>query len=304
MIVVLKPLKKNAWSGVTHYHRCATYLGPYLTRSGRRYTGLDKKDEARLSKELGIENLSPTSDFWDTFHIRIGNTDKYFDLDDPMDELRYIFLKNHRRVKDSLLDNKASADFVLINKDEEAKRSNLFNRVKREAMKEFDKLTPEDTRKCLRLFGNNAENMSNEVAENRLFNIVEDNPEMFLKKWVNNKTRETEFLIEQAVSRNIIRRNKNIYRYGTDVIAHGMQEAIDFLDDPKNQDIKIAILQQMESKASIKTQTPVQEEKEVEQVPGREVDLPETKAKSFIDETEENEAKEAISQRKKKGDTI
>jgi hypothetical protein len=47
---------------------------------------------------------------------------------------------------------------------------------------------------------------------------------MFLQKWINNKDREIEVVIEQAISKNVIRRNKNIYKYGSDVIGYSMRK--------------------------------------------------------------------------------
>lgn len=250
MIVILRPIAKKSWSGLIKYRNCYEDLGPYFTRSGRIYTGLTLDDETRLGDLLG-NDLRSASDFWKEFFIRTSGKDLYLNTNDPTDELKYLFLKSHKRVKNSILENKASANFVLINKDEEAKRTNIYSRIKRDALKEFDALTSEDMRKCLRLYGHNGETMSNEILEKTLFDIVEGNPEGFLERWVNNDKREIEALIERAISKNIIRKNKNIYSYGTDVIGHSLIETSSFLEAPKNQDVKIAIMKQLESKRFI-----------------------------------------------------
>ena len=39
-----------------------------------------------------------------------------------------------------------------------------------------------------------------------------------------------------------------MYYYGTDVIGRSMDEAVLMLDDKKNQDIRLAIMQEIESK--------------------------------------------------------
>ena len=253
MIVLLRPIGSRNWSGLKpggKYRNCYEDIAPYWTRSGRIYTGLTKLDEERLGEELG-EDLKSGSEFWKEFYIRTSGKDLYLDLEDPMNELKHLFLKNHKRVKASLSEQKATANFVLINKDEEAKRSNVFNKIRRSAITAFDNLSPDEMRKCLRLYGHNGDEMSNEVAENRLFDIVEGNPQAFLDRWVNNKQRETEVLIEQAISKNIIRRNKNIYKYGTEVIGHTLQETAEYLDTPRNQDIRIVILKQIDTKGTM-----------------------------------------------------
>lgn len=249
MQVILRPIGWNKWSGILKYKNCFDDLGPYLTRSGAMYTGLTMEDEKRLGSLLGLDlSRSSTNPFWVNFRIRTSVNDIILDTDDPLDELKYLFCKGHKRVKGSLLEQKATADFVLINRDEEAKVENSFNRVKRDAVKEFDKLTPTEIRKALRLFGYNAESMSSEVAENRLYTFVEANPNKFMDRWVNNKSREIEALIEIAISKNIIRRNKNIYKYGSEIIGNSLEDAVNFLMSPNNQDIRLAVMNACETK--------------------------------------------------------
>lgn len=249
MQVILRPIGWNKWSGILKYKNCFDDLGPYLTRSGAMYTGLTMEDEKRLGSLLGLDlSRSSTNPFWVNFRIRTSVNDIILDTDDPLDELKYLFCKGHKRVKGSLLEQKATADFVLINRDEEAKVENSFNRIKRDAIKEFDKLTPTEIRKALRLFGYNAESMSSEVAENRLYTFVEANPNKFMDRWVNNKSREIEALIEIAISKNIIRRNKNIYKYGSEIIGNSLEDAVNFLMSPNNQDIRLAVMNACETK--------------------------------------------------------
>ena len=249
MQVILRPIGWNKWSGILKYKNCFDDLGPYLTRSGVMYTGLSLEDEKRLGILLGLDlSRNALNPFWVNFRIRTSINDIIFNTDDPLDELKYLFCKRHKRVKNSLLENKATADFVLINRDEEAKVENSFNRTKRDAIREFDKLTPTEIRKALRLFGYNAENMSSEVAENRLYTFIEANPNKFLDRWVNNKSREVEVLIETAISKNIIRKNKNVYKYGSEIIGSSLDDTISYLLNPNNQDIRLAIVNACDTK--------------------------------------------------------
>jgi len=250
MRVILRPINRHTWSNVVKYKNCYDYLEPYYTRSGNIYTGMGKEDAERLGAILG-KNLLQGSDFWKNFFVRIGADDVFLETEDPLDEIKYIFCKNHKRVKSSIFERKATADYLLVNKDEEAKRENLFNKSKIDAIVEFRKMSLTDMRKCLRLFGQSAENVSGEVVENTMFKFVEANPTKFLDKWVNNKTREIEFIIERAISKNVLRRTKNIYKYGSDVIGYSIYETIDFLNNPKNQDIKISMLNAIDAKESI-----------------------------------------------------
>lgn len=279
MRVILRPINRHLWSNVVKYKNCYDYVAPYFTRSGNIYTGLTSEEATRLGAILGL-NLLPSSSYWSNFFVRVGADDIFLETDDPLDEVKYIFLKNHKRVKSSIFERKATADYLLINKDEEAKRENLFNKSKVDAISEFKRMSLTDMRKCLRLFGQNAENASSELVENSMFKLVESNPSMFIDKWVNNKDREIEVVLEQAVSKNIIRRNKNIYKFGSDVIGYSTPETIDFLNNPKNQDIKKAVLNAIDAKDFIvKDEAPEEDLKQFNLPPEKEVVVSKPKVK-------------------------
>lgn len=245
--VVLRRISRNNWAGVDKYKNCFTFLGPYFTRAGSIYTGLNSEDTKRLGEALG-QDLTPMSTFWHNYFIRIGNNDVYIDPSTPRGELDYLFLASHKRVAQSINKVSPSHDFVLINENEEAKTVNTYNRNKRQALKEFDKMSPADRRKALRIYGLNSDNVTDEVVENRLSELVEKDPKKFFDLWVDNKQRDTEFLIKQAVSLGVMTKNKSIYKYGQDIVGHTLEDAVGYLDNPLNQDVKIAIMKNLNSK--------------------------------------------------------
>lgn len=158
------------------------------------------------------------------------------------------FLTGHKRVATSLDKLTAGKDYILINRQAEAIEQNRINKLRRDAIKEFDKLTLDQMRKCLRLFGVKSDTMSNELVESTLFNLIDKNAQKFFNIWVNNKSKETEFLIEEAIAKGIIRKDRTQYYYGTDLIASSKDEAVAYLDAKKNQDIKLSIINQIENK--------------------------------------------------------
>lgn len=247
MRVVVKDIGPKNWSQVVHYKNCHTDIGPYYLENGSIYTGLNKADRERLEEELGFD-LSPNSDYWTTFFIRMTDDEMHLNTDDPYDELKYLFLKNHKTVQNSVGKRKATAEYIIVNYDEEAKEENKKSKIKRKAIKEFDKLSANDIRKALRLYGMKADSISAEQCEAKLFDLVEESPNKFLEIWVNNKSRETQFLVETALSKNVLRKSRNTYYYGTEVIGHGLDDAIAFLDDPKNQEIKEIVINEIEAK--------------------------------------------------------
>jgi hypothetical protein len=250
MEVILRFKSKDPWAGITKYKNCYDYIAPYWTRSGNKYTGLTDEDAKRLEREIGYPDghLSPFSDFWNTFAIKLTTKETILHTERPYDELQYLFLKGHKRVANGLNNVKPNNDYILINKDSEAEESNRLNKIKRQAIIEFNKLSVEDMRKALRLYGYKSDAMSNELVESKLFELVEKDPNKFFLIWVNNKTKNTQFIIEAAIAKNVMRKSRNVYYYGTDIIGSSLEDAIAYLDDKKNQDIRLVIIQETEAK--------------------------------------------------------
>lgn len=250
MVVELRIKKKNPWAGLLKYSRCFDYIAPYFTRSGSIYTGLTPEDEKHFEKALGYNDghLSRTSDFWTTFCVKIGAKPLLLDDSIPRQEMIIKFLTGHKRVATSLDKLDAGKDYLLINRQAEAVEQNKINKLRRDAIREFDKLSLEQMRKCLRLFGVKSDDLSNELVESTLFTLVDKNPKKFLDKWIDNKTKDTEFIIEEAISKGVIRKDKTNYYYGSDMFATSLQEAIAYLDNKKNQDLKLVIINETSNK--------------------------------------------------------
>jgi hypothetical protein len=81
-----------------------------------------------------------------------------------------------------------------------------------------------------------------------LFNLVDKQPKRFFEKWVDNKSKETEFILEEAIAKGVIRKDKTHYFYGTDMFADSLTDAIAYLDDKKNQDLKLSIINETQNK--------------------------------------------------------
>lgn len=250
MEVIVRIIKVNPWTGLTKWPTTFDYVGPYWTRTGNVYTGLTKADEKRLEESLNKEpgTLAAGNDFWNTFAVKLGKKDLILDTEKPLDELQYLFLKGHKRVADGFGEVNPTKDYVLINKDAEAEQSNKVNKIKRDAYRFLDKMSIEDMRKCLRLYGMKSDSMSNELVEAKLSEQIESSPAKFIMRWVENPNKEINFVIEEAIAKNIIRKNKSQYFFGTDLIGNGTDDVIDYLNDKKNQDIRLAILNEIKSK--------------------------------------------------------
>lgn len=178
----------------------------------------------------------------------MGKKDLIINTDRPEGKLQYLFLKNHKRVADGYSKVRPSTDYVLINKEAEAEIANKANKVKRDAYRAMDKMSLEEMRKCLRLFGIKADSLSNEVVEAKLSEKIEKDPAQFIRLWVENPNKEMNFIIEEALAKNILRKNRAAYYFGTDMIGNGLEDVIAYLKNKANQDVFLAIKSEIESK--------------------------------------------------------
>ena len=130
MVVELKIKKKNPWIGLVKYRHCFDYIAPYFTRSGSIYTGLTPEDEKYFEKALGYEegHLAKTSDFWNTFSVKIGTRTLLLDDSIPRQAMIIKFLSGHKRVATSLDKLDAGKDYLLINREAEAVEQNKQNK--------------------------------------------------------------------------------------------------------------------------------------------------------------------------------
>ena len=250
MVVELKIKKKNPWAGLLKYKACFDYIAPYFTRSGSIYTGHTPEDEKHYEQVLGYPegHLARTSDFWKTFCVKVGSRGVILDDSIPRQEMIIKFLTGHKRVATSLDKLTAGKDYLLINRQAEAIEQNKQNKLRRQAIKEFDNLSLDQMRKCLRILGVKSDSMSNELVESTLFSMVDKNPKQFFTKWIDNKQKETEFILESAIAKGIIRKDRTQYYYGTEMFADSLPDAIAYLDAKKNQDLKLSIINQIENK--------------------------------------------------------
>ena len=253
MEVIVKQLNSNFLRNSLN-RNSVKYIGGWITRSGLPYSGAFTNEERReYEKLLGYSEgyLDPGNvKFWDSFiAVKLqGNRPVVLDTDKPEDRFKYEYCKHHIEVMDGYEDKKPRALYVMINEEAEAKKKNIANEKKVAAIKEYDKMSIDDIIACLRLFGVNSRDLSSEKCRERMFDIVINKPSDFMTKWTNNKDRDFYILIEDALSKNVLRRNRNVYYYGTDTIGTSLTDTVSYLKSKANQEIYLAIKAEVESK--------------------------------------------------------
>lgn len=246
-IVKIKLVEKlDNWSKFTRYKNTKDYIAPYYDSTGLIYTGLSKEDEERFGK-IFKQDLSQHSPFWHEYKVKM--TDKPLDLhlDNPEHELQYIFLFNHKRVAKSITEpGIGNKDYYIVDEDKEAEVVMKKATEKIKANKIFSTLSTENKKDILRLYPGytNLGSVSDEVIDSKLYTELERSPARFILH-AEDKKRDMKVFLKDLVSAEILRKNKSSYYYGDDFIGHDEETAIQYIEDPARQSLKIDLMAQL-----------------------------------------------------------
>lgn len=249
MIVKVTQVREKArqFSGFVglNYKGCKDSKTVCWDKYGNLNTGLTKEDEERLGKALK-QDLSKESTFWHDYRVILSDKDLILNLDEPKDELKYKVLLAHPEVASSINDNNPKARYVVHNETEEAKNTVASASVKINASVLYSKLTIDQKKDVLRLYPGTGitGSVSNEIIEARLYEFMENDPAKFVRL-VEDKKRDMKVFLKDLITAKILRKNKNAYYYGDDVLGHDEESTITHLDDPANQSLKIALMQEL-----------------------------------------------------------
>jgi hypothetical protein len=240
-----------------------------------RVAALKMKLEAALNIDLG-----PRSQFWnsglstssnDTLHVqpvKLMDGDNYFDLDQPLQELAFSWLRVHPTIASSYQawergEFPADTQFYVV--DDEIENAVIFKKkqIINKAIAKFDAMTPEKKRKVARLLGLPVtDNSKEEVVYNLVDNVLKET-EFKTGKYQGLSTVEVfnrfadmkenllhiKDLVKQAIQHSIyrVKPNGRVYE-GEFEVAIDEEELIKFLADEDNQDELLTIEQKLKTK--------------------------------------------------------
>lgn len=240
----------HTWSGFVRYAKCKDYISPYLDRSGVLVTGLTDKEEREFEKLLGLEEfkLSKRSSFWDDYAVIMYDKPKEFDLSIPEDALAYKMLFGHKNVANSWSNilEWPFATYVITDDVLDAASENTSHDIKIKAVTLFGKMSADQMSSLLKLYSGNInnDNVPIEVVKSKLFKVMEDDCLKFIEL-VEDKALETKLMISQLVALKVLRKNRQAYYYGEDVLGHDLEETVLHIDNPENQGLKVALKQEV-----------------------------------------------------------
>lgn len=233
------------------YENCKDEFVPGLNKeSGVLRTGLTDKEEAEFEKKLGLEKgtLAKSSSYWSRFKVKIPADGLTLNTNNPMDELSHKVMCADPTVVQSVteLRTKAYAEYIMITESGEAKVKNVKRNVIAKAYATFVKLTQAETVDALFMFGKDPSNIDFEVAQNRLGEIVEEDPAKFLSV-VGDKLFKDKVYFMKLIKAGVVKKHgtgtgTDMPLYFEDImLGSGLEQAIAFCKAKENQKIWLGI---------------------------------------------------------------
>lgn len=269
VIVKFIPRKRGMAANVEDNHIIS---GGMLERSFRRYSApitrqgsianiLSNAEKEYLEDVTGT-NLSVYDKFWETFYVTLfkESSNNVFDLSRPLDYISVRILEKYNdEIATSWEDrNKRSTYmFVITREDEELSEKKKGFDSKKEAFKAYGRIEDDHEKLVgiLKLLTNKpvAKTSSTSWVQAKVEEFLDSNPERFLEM-IKDDTLDTRLLIERGVENKVIIKKANKYSTvdGLDLCnadeTPSYINAVKYLDNPKNQEIRSLIEAKINSK--------------------------------------------------------
>lgn len=260
MIVTIKSTSRSTNFGVKDsdtgeikpkYDNCHDKWVPgLLSTTGVLNTGLTTKQEREFEKQLGYDeySLAKNGKFWSSFVIVIPENGLVIDTDDALGALYYQLLKADPFIAQNETEAKlkAKVEYIMTSESGIADNSNSRRNIIKKAFATFAKMSQADIVDALFMFGKEGYDISPEIAENRLGEIVESNPKRFNEVMGDNGLKD-KVLIKKYIKAGVITkgamgRGTNVPYYFDDILlGSGIQEVIVFMKAKENNTVALGI---------------------------------------------------------------
>ena len=272
-IIYVRPIKRNSgWlSKINENHDGAfLYTGCHLTFKGLVYNPdtLLKVDpltaeerayfespEGGLGFKKGDLDINKREDnFWTNFLIQFDKFGGKFDLSVPIEYIKWKFALSYSNVfAKSKEDAKKSLLYKFYMEVEGEIRDEINNKaeMKENAYLEGAKLkkSAERMRDFLFVYGKRVgESTTIDTLKSEVNKIIENEPQRFLDI-ITHSDFDITALLHKSVSVGIVIKSKHKYSLpGGDIIGHTTEQAVDYLKDKNNSDIKLSLKAQLSAK--------------------------------------------------------
>lgn len=231
-----------------------------MLRSGQLQNVLTDEEKDYLETALGLPDnglsvYRPENNFWRNLYVRLEKSETRLHLNDPNDYIKYkVLLANKNLVCPDLKTlqeaPKATYEYVIIAEGEESKANMSRLNARKEAYKEYGKI--ENNKDVLRLIVESmtarpvASTVKIEQLAEQIDTLIENDAKTFLTI-VQDPLLKTKVLIRNGIEAGVISDRGGLLYMRADnhpLCNQGdptLSVAADYLNQPKNQEMKFAI---------------------------------------------------------------
>jgi hypothetical protein len=212
--------------------------------------GLDSEEAKKYLPDIiglpanHVDFPAAEKDFWANMKIKVPfegteldiTTDENGTPINVMDWITYKWCSKHRHVADKKEVMDAHHRFYIYDPNRELVDQNNKIKVKKEADKEYIKVSTDidKMRRVLRVFGTpKPENLTEIQVENSLYEIKDKQAEKFLKV-VKDQNLDLKAEIEEMVALGVIRKIGNQHIYGEETIGENITDTVIYFKNKKN----------------------------------------------------------------------
>jgi hypothetical protein len=234
-------------------------VAPIDSQTKKVKTGFEKWSKEKVAEFEEELSLAPGTlknpEFWADFKITIPPTGKWIDLGTPEGRLEYMVLCQIKTVAKSLeelprvasaANMQYSAVFVMRDAEQEATKKVSKAHTKKKAYAIADKMGPEEMANYLIYIGETPQNMSRDVIEGKMYEDLDSNPDRFLSIIEKENFKDVVF-INKCLHNNILSQRGQAIYHGGQVMSSNLEAAIEFLNDPTNHAVKLALHADLDS---------------------------------------------------------
>lgn len=258
--VTLKLYRKNSWlpedhDGSLRFTKTREDLTVQASRgTGILNTGLDSDIERELEKALSYKEgtLSKTNkEFWGKFRISVSKDGlTLFPKENPYDELIYRVCLAHQEIaeSESTKDEKPFSRYILASEEDEIKEITKEFNAKLKAYEVFGKMSQDQKINFLITYGKNpGKSASIDFVNAQVGKLIDQDPEIFVSI-ISNPSYDKTVFIKKCVNAGVLKESGGKYfRPGGEVIGYSLEQTIDFLSKPENNEVYISIKGQLEA---------------------------------------------------------
>lgn len=264
---LFRPIKKT-WlanidpkhDGATVFDRAVHLVSPQRDKNtGLVITGMTDQEARELEQDMGLkpQELSPYNfNFWADFrkHVRVPKEGIKLNLDrSALEKMQFLYLKASQNVAPSYADaeNNPFAEYVLTNMETESKiHANELN-VKMDAFIRLKKMTFEEQFNFLAVYEEGrfkvSKGSSPDLIHSTIGKIVDREPQKFLDLIDNSNYKEMILLADCLQAGLVKKQGTNYYILGGDKLGFTYLDAINNLQKPEYNEVKISLLAKLEA---------------------------------------------------------